>query len=545
MEHRNSLALLLLLVTLLVLFCSAATLRDLTYPDELRYAEVAREMLEGGNWILPHFNYEIYPDKPPVFFWLLASSMEAFGQTPLAALLPSILASLLTIWLTFLFGRKLFDHRVGLAAAFVLSTFLFFQIMAQVVRMDMLLTFLTTATLFLLYRGVREEGSARKKIVAAYFLIGIALITKGPVGFILPVMTVLLYLLFSRRYHRIRHLFPPKGLLIMAAIPLLWLLPAGIQGGGDYLREILFRQSSGRLVASFSHAKPIYFYLLRFPLLFLPWSLYLLLYLSPKIRKGSAEDRDGFLFLSCWVLGTLTFFSLISGKIVIYLLPLIPGLALFIARAFMPLFTQESSESRYFFFQFPSYLLGGLCLVGAGGLTFLSLQGSFLGPRLYRLPMILVLAAGGILLLLFARKRQVIRSFLTVGGLSLLLTGSLTFWLLPKINPSLSLKPMARKILALEGDTPRVAGYKVDLRFLAFYLHAPFRKLDTPQEIEPFLRQGPGLLLADLRDMEWVAGAVSRPLREVGRFRLRRVTYLLLVSQEDAPDPAELPEESR
>ncbi|NOY53463.1 MAG: glycosyltransferase family 39 protein [Deltaproteobacteria bacterium] len=536
MAHSNSTRLLLLLGILFLLFSAGTLMRDLTWPDELRYAEVAREMRESGNWFLPTLNYKIYPDKPPVFFWLLALSQKGLGETTTAALLPSICSGLLLLYVTFLLGRELYDEDTGLLSAWICSTFLLFLLVAQVVRMDLLFTLLITTALYWIFGHLKEERKDRRRPYAGYLLIGLALVTKGPVGLIVPVLAFLPLLMQGRR-ELIRRLAPGRGILLILLIPLLWLVPAALSGGKEYLTEILFHQSAGRLVHSFAHAKPFYYYFMIFPVLFLPWSPFLLLYGIPGVRDALASHRQSRIFLLSWIAGTLLFFSLVSGKIAIYLLPIMPGLSILIGRACTTVLYNATERGKSFLFPVVLILTAFFCIGGAVALLIISGKGEVSFPLSLRLGVSLIPAAGGVLLVLFAFRNRPVYGIVTVGLTSILLSGALTCLILPRINPDLSLKPMAEAIQFLEGEHPRVAGYKIDLRYLAYYLHTPYRKLNTPPEINKFLRGDRGLLIADLRDIDLVRRSAAVPLQEVGRFRSRTLTYLLLKTKQGGGEP--------
>lgn len=530
MARSNSTKLLLILGILFLLFSFGASVRDMTYPDELRYAEVAREMRESGDWFLPKLNYEVYPDKPPFFFWLLALAQSGLGETTPAALLPSILSGLLLLFVTFLLGRELYDEETGLLSMWVCATFLLFLLVSQVVRMDILFTLLITTALYLMIRHLNLDANDPKGLYGGYLLIGLALITKGPVGLIVPILAFL-PLLLSGRGEMLRRLVPGRGLLLILLIPLLWLVPAALTGGREYITEILLHQSAGRVVNSFSHAKPFYYYFMIFPVLFLPWSPFLLLYGAPGIRSALSSNRRSRAFLLSWVLGTLLFFSLVSGKIAIYLLPMMPGLALLTGRAFAG-FLRSPGEGKLLF-RIALALSALFCAAGAVALLVVGREGNIPLPLPFRLPGCLILTAGSGLLFFQSLKIRPIPSILTVGVLPLLLVGSLTLVVFPKVNPYLSLRPMAEAIHTLQGKHPRIAGYKIDLRYLSYYLHSPYRKLNTPPEINDFLRKDRGLLIADLRDINLVRQSAGGPLKEVDRFQSKSLTYLLLTTKPD------------
>jgi len=527
MPPGKPMKLILMLALFLPLIYAGSMRRDLTFPDELRYAEVAREMLESGNGILPRFNYAVYPDKPPVFFWALAASMKLLGENPPAALLPSMIPAILTLLMTYLLGKEIFHHEAGLYGAWILGSFFLFLMMSQVVRMDMLMTLLITASHYFFYKGLKGRGRPKYRVLAGYLCIGAALITKGPVGLILPLITILSYLFLNKETKRIKSLYTFRGLLLMLGIPLLWLSLASLQGGEAYLRDILLKQSAGRVIESFSHAKPVYYYLLYFPLLLIPWSLFLALFLDPGIRNDLSKDRDGVLFLLCWVLGALIFFSLISGKILIYLLPLTPALALLIARAFSPILKEPGILQRPILFKLPACLLSGIYIIGAFGIYAASGKAPFIKGGRDLLPLFPILILGGIFLFYHANRMHILRSFTIIGLVSIFVTGAVTLWLAPRINPYLSLKPMARRILSLKKDHPEAAGYKVDLRYLTFYLKTPYDKLNSSEEVVRFMEKKQAFLIVDENDLPLIRETLQRPLAEIGRFPIKGVSYLL------------------
>src|SRR4030043_583786 len=190
---------------------------DLWTPDEPRYAQVAREMVNRGDWILMHYNGNTYPDKPPLFFWLIAfSSFLWQGFSSFSVRFPAAFFGTLTVLLTFFLGKTLYSSRTGFLSGLILATSLEFSYLSTRANIDTTLTFFTTASLlcfFQWYRrgqdkakdmkkaevGVKVEEKAKMRHLLIYgFYIGMALATlaKGPGGFILPLSVSLIYLVF-------------------------------------------------------------------------------------------------------------------------------------------------------------------------------------------------------------------------------------------------------------------------------------------------------------------------------------------------------------
>ena len=159
-------------------------------PDEARYAEIAREMLAGGSYIVPHLNYVQYIEKPPLLYWTCALAMRLFGLNEFAARLVNALSALIGVATVFYFTLRSFDWRRALIAGVVLATSGLYAVMAQVLTTDMLLSAAITVALFAAYLHWREGGRWRWLFYAG---MGCGVLTKGPVAIALPLLILLLF----------------------------------------------------------------------------------------------------------------------------------------------------------------------------------------------------------------------------------------------------------------------------------------------------------------------------------------------------------------
>ena len=304
--------------------------RDLWDPDETRYAVVAREMRETGNWILPHLNGAIYTEKPPLFFWLINLSAFFLGEdSELANRLPSALAGLLTVLLTYLFGAKLFNIKVGFIAGFVLATCFFFPQISRWVMLDSLFTLLFLLTLYCFYLGHEKREGRRKYYLFAGLFMGFGVLTKGPIAY----LTLPIFMIFSLLRKEVKKFWNRNllfGFLISLAVVFIWMIPACWLGGEDYTKRIIFGQAVGRLAGGGRHFHPqsIFFYFVRFPLEFFPWTIFLPTALFYGFRNRT--KRKEFLFLFVWFVTLFFFFTLSIGKKDNYILPLYPAAALLV-----------------------------------------------------------------------------------------------------------------------------------------------------------------------------------------------------------------------
>jgi 4-amino-4-deoxy-L-arabinose transferase-like glycosyltransferase len=297
--------------------------RDLWNPDEARYAEVTREMLERGEWLVPYLNGEVYTQKPPLLFWAIGlASLATGGVGELAARLPSALAAIAATLLVYLLGERLFGRRAAWLAAAAFATCAKVMWQGRFGQIDMLLVALVTAGVWCWVReefpegawapelgsefmdaparahppraSARVEEPARHHAAIPYlffFCAGLATLAKGPVGLLPPLLSILTYRAVTRGRQGLRGLRLGRGLLLWAAVVAAWLVPAGLAAGPDYLEQIVFKQNVTRYADPWHHFQPWYYYLTVLPADFFPWSFLLPAALVVGCRRGWLRRR--------------------------------------------------------------------------------------------------------------------------------------------------------------------------------------------------------------------------------------------------------------
>ncbi len=316
---------------------------DLWAPDEPRYAQVAREMLDSGNWFTPYVNGEPYMEKPPVFFWSIAAASWPFGDvSAITARVPSALAAALTVLMTYALALRLFNDRIAWWSAIILMTTSRFWWQARTAQIDMVLTALLTVSLYAFWRHV--ESPARRWRILFFAMIGIALLTKGPVGIVFP---MLLWFAYHWRRPDARNQFPiAAGTIAASVFALLWFIPARFAvatgNAGAAIGEDVYRQVIGRALLGVSKAQPPWYYLLELPVDLVPWTL-----IAPWtiVWLWRNRQRDAVRLLIAWTVPALVLFSLMSGKRQLYLLPLFPVFAIAMAGSVVPLL--DDARTRY------------------------------------------------------------------------------------------------------------------------------------------------------------------------------------------------------
>ncbi|MHC4391341.1 MAG: ArnT family glycosyltransferase [Planctomycetota bacterium] len=330
--------------------------RDLWHVDEIRYVEVAREMGEYSSLLLPELNGEVYAEKPPMVFALIAGIQRLVGDYELAGRILMLISVLGTALCVQRLGELLLGNRThGALAGGVLLTFAFVIDRGQRVLLDPFVMFTGTLgalALVSIALGRRRRGHIGWSVVLAISMLA-GCLTKGPAALISPLIAAGLCaaLLPGRKRTLLALGF---GALVTAGLTLGWLKLAADRAGPWYWDRMLFRQTLGRAHAAFTHREPWYYYLLKLPPRLLPWLLLVPVGATVCWRKrgttrtseptgesdtGTARGRYGFILL--WPLLGLLFFSAMSSKRTGYVLPFVPGVALIAAASLRALFEDQ------------------------------------------------------------------------------------------------------------------------------------------------------------------------------------------------------------
>ena len=326
---------LLAIVALLVLGAGLG-LRDPWPSDEPRFTLVAKQMIEGGDWLFPHRGTELYSDKPPMLMWLEAAFYTVFREWRIAFLLPSLLAALGTLWCVYDLGRRLWTRKVGLYAAWALLFALQFTYQSKKAQIDPLVTFFITLANYGLLRHMLL-GPNWKLWMLGWFAAGLGTITKG-VGvlallMILPALIAALMHWPRVRVHA-RDLRFWSGPLAFAFAVALWLVPMLVTALSQnkpeymaYLNDILFRQTAGRYAKSWDHAQPPWYHLTVMATAWLP-TVFALIWALPAWRTRLRRRDARYLLPLAWWLLIVVFFSSPSGKRDVYIMPALPMMCL-------------------------------------------------------------------------------------------------------------------------------------------------------------------------------------------------------------------------
>jgi 4-amino-4-deoxy-L-arabinose transferase-like glycosyltransferase len=333
-----------ILVAATCLFARLGTL-PLLQPDEGRNAEVAREMKDTGAWLVPTYDGLTYLDKPALYFRLVALSMSAFGENETAARLPSAVAGLGLLALVALFARRSYGNRAAALTVLVVGTTPLVVAFARIVIFDMTLAFFVTAAILAGFLAEESQGAARSRWYAAGAACSaVAVLVKGPVGFILPPLVLLALNALDRRPGAVRRLFAPLNLLVFFAIVLPWFV-AVTHRRPDFPYYGLVEESLHRFTTTaFHRTAPFWYYVPVIAGVFFPWSVLLpesLVAGWKARRRWSRADR----LLVAWVVVVVLFFSLSRSKLPGYVLTGVVALGLLTARVLDRAFEQPGGAA--------------------------------------------------------------------------------------------------------------------------------------------------------------------------------------------------------
>ncbi|HEU4523159.1 MAG TPA: glycosyltransferase family 39 protein [Thermoanaerobaculia bacterium] len=405
--------------------------RELYVGDETKYSQVVREMRDGA-FFLPTLHGSPFTHKPPLHFWaidLLTFPLGVHNLWPFV--LPSLLSFLFLLWLM--------ARIEGPLAAFVTGTSVMIWGSAQTARMDVAFTAFLVLAAWQLKRFL--DGESPRLLVYAGVSTGIATLIKGPMA---PVIFLVLLL-----FERIRRGRLPRGpywlaIVAMAVIPLLWFVPAMMIGGDSYTRDVLVKQTAGRAIGAWVHKAAPWFYITHAPADLFPWFFLLVIALIAAYRRGDGETK----FYVNWILAVLVPYSLLSSKLDVYMMTLIPPVAIVIAR-----FVRGETDvwSRWGW-RANLFVLGVLLGLGVAG--FFLLPGQVRGDdaavaqRLDVRLLFVVLAIAALAgLIASIRSRSLTTSTAAVGLVPVAALVYVAIALIPLANEMASTRPLVEAIL--------------------------------------------------------------------------------------------------
>lgn len=315
-------------------FCAVCLLpmmamRDFTPSNELRYLSIADEAIANGH-LFAFYNHGLpYADKPPLYFWIVMLCRLLFGHHSCLALsmfslIPAFaIVGIMDRWV--MKGKSAMNR---MSVAGMMLTCVMFLGTMVVLRMDMLMCLFIVLALWTFYRMYTGEGSRRQDSLTLPLWIFLALFTKGPVGLLMPPLAIAVFLAVKRDWKGFRKYLGLKTWGIIAALSAVWLTCVWLEGGLEYINNLLFKQTVGRAVNAFTHARPFWFYLVTILWCLAPYTLLLIgsfmASLLPVRKAGAEKVSDLEILFLCTIISTAAMLSSFSSKLPIYLVPVLP-----------------------------------------------------------------------------------------------------------------------------------------------------------------------------------------------------------------------------
>ncbi len=420
-------------------------------PDEPRYAWIARDMAESGDWVTPRLYGQPWFEKPVLYYWSAALSFRLFGVSEAAARLPSALSALLATLSTAWLAWKLYGAETARWLLLLMPTTVGMISFSHAAATDM--PFSGMLTIAMIFAAVivglsRDQyspilpGTPWLALLFFGFFLGLAVLAKGPAAIILSGSAVLLWAAFTKRWRDAFRCLHPVAIASFCLTALPWYILCSNRNP-DFFRIFIIEHNFKRfLTPEFQHIQPFWYYLPIVLLAAFPWSILLLSGVPRLIRltRDSASKESSTLFFVCWALFTILFFSISKSKLPGYILPALPAIAILLARHFSQLLGQNKPSSRWIF--------------TASGIAFL-----FFGVALARYSdrplfvsevqppigtvLVLVAAIGGLVTAAFGAMQKLPRALVSMLLTTLLLVVAVG-GLFPALDPGVSARAAVR-----------------------------------------------------------------------------------------------------
>ncbi|MCI0508242.1 MAG: glycosyltransferase family 39 protein [Gammaproteobacteria bacterium] len=479
----------------LLMVISTLISRPVVPVDETRYLAVAWEMWLNHNFLVPHLNGEPYSHKPPLLFWLINAGWWLFGVNETWPRLLPALFQLGSILLTAVIAKQLWPGRPDIMrhSPLILMAAMFWAIYTTAVMFDYLVVFFVMCAAMGVIHVWKNNAWISGWLLAGV-AIGLGILAKGPVVlvYVVPLALLAPWWMEEKSGSWLKwYISLALTIALGGSIALAWVLPAAASGGEQYAGQILWSQTAERLVHSFAHEKPIWWYVAIGPLLLMPWIIWPTLWRA-QITLYKKPIDAGVRFAIALLLPQFILLSLISGKQLQYLLPLFPPLALLFSRS---LFREDFTLNITQRLQHP--LIPAL-VIALAGITLLVLSWStdlrmryewYSGISPAWGVFLLAVAAAGY----FMRQRSLQHAVAVMSGSAIAIC--LVFYLsvIPTLAPILDLQKASQYVATLQANNIPVAHisrYSGQYHFLG-RLHQPLQSLIYKKDAVNWAKQNP------------------------------------------------------
>ena len=446
-------------------------------PDEGRYVEIPREMVTTGNYVTPRLDGVIYLEKPALFYWLESASIRLFGLNQWSMRLWPALLGLLGCIAVYLAGRRLYGRPAGLIAAIVLATNVLYYALARIITIDMPITALLSISMLAFLLGTKEPKGTRRRWLmwTFYAFAALSVLAKGLIGIVFPGMVIGAWILIRNDWRLLRSIYLPSGLLLLLAIAAPWHILVA-RANPTFLHYYFIRQHFERYLTTVAHRyEPVWFFIPITLAGLYPWTVFLFQALRHSLPASWAEreqERDG-LYLVLWVVLILAFFSLSDSKLIPYILPIFPPLAILIGRYLAPAWhgTEVPGMRAGLWTLLAASAALAALLIAAPRLTAanpkIGIYTAMLSRYLYA--MAATLMAGSVAALILVYRRRPLHSLVVTAVMGAIFLSILASGL-PLMDSKNSVKALALDLKPLLGPHTEVMNYHAYYQDLPAYI---------------------------------------------------------------------------
>jgi 4-amino-4-deoxy-L-arabinose transferase-like glycosyltransferase len=579
--------------------------------DETLYASCAREMLQRNDWVVPMFNGRMFPDKPPLMFWLMMAGYELFGINEFGARFFSAVLGVGTALLTYHLGRLLFNPRIGLWAGLICASSIIFTVSARAATVDSALVFVTTLAVLCFVAALRVQGSGfriqdegdRRQATAynakpqafsfilhpssfilhpssliphlffllLYLCLGLAILAKGPVGLLLPMISLGLFLMIVnarretektiaapaatgwktkclsilRTFHpriflkSLWQLRPLSGAIVVLAVALPWYILVGLRTDGLWLEQFFAKFNFRPFVQPIlGHSGPVWYYLPAVLIGFFPWSVFL----GPAAIDAVWRLRerhpwhDGLILSTCWCGVFFIFWSICSTKLPHYVLPAYPALAL-MTGCFLETWISQPSRVGPAWMKnaWITTIAVGLCMMVA---VAIAARIYLPGEELIGLVGIFLVIGGG-LCLYYDKQHHRLRAVVIFSCTSVVFLTAMFGFAALRVDRHQNAKRLFAQIRQDGPESAPVCAYRFFRQSMVYYAGHPVSYCLTPEDLRQFLENSPQAYIITLDkymgEIECQYPGLFRVLARQRRFLATDEMVVLAVSNQTKP----------
>lgn len=481
--------LIFLFIVSLIIFVPLFFLRDYTPKNELKYINIANDMYHNGRLFTLIDNGNIYTDKPPFFFWFMNIIRWFSGSYGLGYIglfltaVPAILTVAVAIYLNGKYNKE--NHML---MPLILVTTPLFLISGICIRMDMFMGLwivLSLIVFFQIYDGKMCLNRVNSYMI--YIFMGMGLFIKGGAALIVPLLTILVFLVIEKELKFLKKIYFLEGIGIIIFMFLLWLIPAVIANGKEFLSDIFIKQTVGRTIKAIAHDRPFYYYIILLPGLYFQWFILLFAALGHYIKNyRNLDNYEKFMLI--WFVVTIVFFSIIKSKLWLYILPSVFPAAALISLYIVKIFKENRKKFKIILsFSMLMFFISALLLLFLSGKA---VKGYLVGNVwIGALLIIISLIFSGILLI--NNKKSVIIFSLVIPIVIFML--NLAF-LVKDYNGLIGIKDISNEILKL--NPSKIISYDFSSGVYAkYYINKEVEYLDNEKMLKDLVNKENNIVL--------------------------------------------------